>query len=443
MKLFRFLFKTAPRTVGFAIFAGIVSGTCSTLLLGLISRTLSEPQTVSALLVKIFIGLCVVVPITRFISEFLLMRIGQAAIFEQRVQLSRRILAAPLRQLEQIGAHRLMAALTDDVMAIAMAVLIIPLATINSAVVLGCLVYLGWLSWGMLMVVLSFMAVGIFTYQLPLMKAVQWVRRARESEDAVFKDLRALTDGNKELKLHRRRREAFLTESLMAHSGRFRDQNVVGQSIYTAAASWGQILFFIVIGLILFFVPQFKPTTAQELTGYVIVLFYMMTPLQVTLNGLPALGRAAVALKKVRDLGLSLETEPPAEDLAVVADNQAWRSLELSGVTHTYRREGEDGEFSMGPLDVSLNPGEVVFVIGGNGSGKTTFAKLLLGLYVPEAGRISLDGTEITGENRDSYRQLFSAVHSDFYLFERLLGLDSAELADGRARVLDAAQAQR
>jgi len=73
------------------------------------------------------------------------------------------------------------------------------------------------------------------------------------------------------------------------------------------------------------------------------------------------------------------------------------------------------------------------FVIGGNGSGKTTFAKLLLGLYAPEEGAIRLNGQEITDEVRDSYRQLFSAVHADFYLFETLLGLESAEL-DATAR---------
>ncbi|MBV9927458.1 MAG: cyclic peptide export ABC transporter [Acidobacteria bacterium] len=428
MELLRFLFRSAPRAVGFAILAGIISGGCSALLLGIISLTLSNSESASSNVIWLFAGLCVVVPVTRFVSESMLMRIGQGAVFEQRLKLSRRILDAPLRQLEQIGAHRLMAALTDDVSSIAMAVLMIPLATINSAVVLGCLIYLGWLSWGTLMVVLAFMAVGIFTYQLPLLKAMQWLRRARESEDAVFRDLRALTEGNKELKLHRRRRAAFLDESLAGHAARYRDQNVFGQSIYIAASSWGQILFFIVIGLILFMMPQFKPTTPQELTGYVIVLFYMMTPLQVALNGVPALGRAAVALKKINDLGLSLEAEPAAR-AGAAAPAASWRRLELRGVTHTYRREGEDGEFKVGPLDFALHPGEVVFIIGGNGSGKTTFAKLLLGLYAPEEGSLRLDGTDITDEGRDDYRQLFSAVYSDFYLFERLLGLESDELA--------------
>jgi putative ATP-binding cassette transporter len=74
-----------------------------------------------------------------------------------------------------------------------------------------------------------------------------------------------------------------------------------------------------------------------------------------------------------------------------------------------------------------------VFLVGGNGSGKTTLAKLLTGLYVPEQGEVLLDGKPVPAAAREGYRQLFSAVFSDFYLFESLLGLEGAGL-DARAR---------
>lgn len=47
--------------------------------------------------------------------------------------------------------------------------------------------------------------------------------------------------------------------------------------------------------------------------------------------------------------------------------------------------------------------------------------KLLLGLYAPQAGEIILDGKPVTPEDRDDYRQLFTTVFSDFYLFEDLV----------------------
>jgi putative ATP-binding cassette transporter len=79
-------------------------------------------------------------------------------------------------------------------------------------------------------------------------------------------------------------------------------------------------------------------------------------------------------------------------------------------------------------VDLTISPNEIVFIIGGNGSGKSTLAKLLVGLYSPEAGEIRLNGERITDENREWYRQHFSVIFSDFYLFEGLLGLESQNL---------------
>src|SRR5688500_9922608 len=87
----------------------------------------------------------------------------------------------------------------------------------------------------------------------------------------------------------------------------------------------------------------------------------------------------------------------------------------------------------LGSTDASLQPGEVVFIAGSNGSGKSTLAKIITGLYPPESGEIRLDGKVINDRNRDDYRQLFSAVFADFYLFENLIGLEKSGL-DAQAR---------
>ena len=60
-------------------------------------------------------------------------------------------------------------------------------------------------------------------------------------------------------------------------------------------------------------------------------------------------------------------------------------------------------------------------MVGDNGSGKTTLIKLLLGLYAPQQGEILHDGQPVTAQTRDDYRQLFTTVFSDFYLFEDLV----------------------
>jgi putative ATP-binding cassette transporter len=151
----------------------------------------------------------------------------------------------------------------------------------------------------------------------------------------------------------------------------------------------------------------------------------MISPLSIILNTVPTLGRAYIAAEKIKSLGLSL-TNHPQESLAPApASRNSWQRLDLVGVTHVYHHDGGLDEFYLGPLDLSFHPGELVFLIGGNGSGKTTLAKLLIGLYEPEGGEIHLDGRAVTIDNRDDYRQHFSVVFSDFYLFENLFGLDA------------------
>ena len=434
MDLITFLVRYSRTSVTLAVIAGIISGVSNAGLLALFNAALTNSGYTKATLVWSFVGLCLFLPATRFASEILLTRLAQGALFRLRMRLSRQILTAPLRHLEEVGSHRLLAALTDDVPTITNTLVLIPILCINIAITIGGLVYLGWLSWFVLLVVLGFMALGILTYQLPVIRALRYFRLAREDGDALYNHFQALTNGTKELKLHSRRRDAFLSQVLESTAASLQKRNVTGMTIFTAAASWGQILVFVVVGLILFGLPVVKQIDTQTLIGYTITLLYLMTPLQLIMNTAPALGRANVALKKVEDLGLLLAAQG-TEDASVTELTSAtnWQHLELAGVTHAYRREGEKESFTLGPIDMTLYPGELVFLVGGNGSGKTTLAKLLTGLYVPEAGEVCFNGRPITDDNREYYRQHFSMVFSDFYLFESLLGLDTPKL-DEQAR---------
>ncbi|KPA17145.1 multidrug ABC transporter ATP-binding protein, partial [Candidatus Magnetomorum sp. HK-1] len=68
--------------------------------------------------------------------------------------------------------------------------------------------------------------------------------------------------------------------------------------------------------------------------------------------------------------------------------------------------------FSLAPVNLTIHKGEILFIVGGNGSGKSTMLKLLTGLYYPQArGQIMLDNQTITYENYQSYRELFSAIN--------------------------------
>jgi putative pyoverdin transport system ATP-binding/permease protein len=168
-----------------------------------------------------------------------------------------------------------------------------------------------------------------------------------------------------------------------------------------------------------------------------------MGPIEFVLNFVPSLTQANVAMKKIDELTDSLDAQLVVEVVADSETKPSWDLIELSGIQHAYRRENEEAEFSLGPIDLSISPGELVFITGGNGSGKTTLAKLLVGLYSPQQGEIRLDGQTITDESRDNYRQLFSVVFSDFYLFENLLGLSEFNIDTKAQNYLEKLQLDR
>lgn len=81
----------------------------------------------------------------------------------------------------------------------------------------------------------------------------------------------------------------------------------------------------------------------------------------------------------------------------------------------------EDGDDVVKNLNLTINPGQTVALVGMSGSGKSTITKLLLRLYDVTSGRILVDGKDITTITQDSLRKNISLVPQDPILFHRSL----------------------
>jgi putative pyoverdin transport system ATP-binding/permease protein len=428
MSLIGFLLRASWKIVAIAAFAGFLSGACSALLIALINYTVSgaaDGAYSTVQLLQTFVGLTIASLLSSFLSRVLLVSLSQTAIYRLRLRLSQWILACPLRHLEELGANRLLATLTDDVQSISNVVFAIPFLCIDLTLILGCLVYLGWLSWTVLLVTVLFLVLAIAAIQVLLNRSARLLTLAREEQDRLFKHFRAITDGIKELKLHRDRRDSFVTQELEVSAQSSRNYRVKSLTILAIASSLGELLFFAILGLLVFGLPLVTAMTPAVLSGYVLTLTYVIRPIQNILEVLPGLSQAGIALRKIDRLGLALASR--SEILTASEQRPAeFKSIQLCQVTHTYAKE--EDSFTLGAIDLVLHPGELVFIVGGNGSGKSTLAKLITGLYRPEAGEIYLDGNAVTDENQEDYRQLFATVFSDFFLFEKLMGIRLQDL---------------
>lgn len=434
MKLLGFLFRSSREALYsrtallFVLFASLVAGLANTALIALTNRFVIHPALTQGW-GGVFLALCLTLPAFRFISRALLIRLTQDTLIRFRADLCRQILSSPLRQIEQLGTSRLQSALISDLVRITDALALVPELTLHLVVVIGCLIYLGTLSWALLLLLLGLMALGTVTYLLPTSRAMRYQSLARDQWDVVFDDIRGVTQGAKELKMHRLRREGVLRDDLGSSTEALRRHSVRAGVLFSLAVSWGHVLFFAMIGALLFIAPSWSSFPREALTGFTLVIIYLMSPLEVILSTLPQVSSAEISVRNLEKLGLSLSMQTVEADAPMEA-RRSWRSIELAGVTHAYHREGEEDRFLLGPIDLTLRPGELVFLIGGNGSGKTTLAKILLGLYAPESGEVRLDGVPLDDSSRDAYRQLFSVVFADYFLFRRLAGLESSGLDD-------------
>ncbi|MCC6353749.1 MAG: cyclic peptide export ABC transporter [Verrucomicrobiae bacterium] len=430
MRLLFWLLRSSWPTTLVAALIGGLGGAASVGLIALIMRALRAPEASVPSAAGPFAALCLVVLITRVGAQWLLANLTRHSISRLRMGLCQRILSSPLRHIEEIGSHRLMASLTGDVNMVASAMNGIPALAVN-VVILACgTAYLGWLSPSLMLWAVAFCVLGITTYWISSRWAATYVRRARQAEDGLHKRIQELVHGLKTLKMHHERRRVFL-DHLARADALVGNSKLIGDGLFNAAITWGRLTFLIAIGLLIFAWPRFYHTDAATLTGYTLTILYLMVPLEQIVGWLPFLMWATGSANKIDRLGLRLDGIAPEETLLDQPPGHG--PIRLRGVTHGYRREGSADGFVLGPIDLAIDPGEVVFIIGGNGSGKTTLAKLITGLYVPDSGEILSDGQPVTAKNREAYRQLFSAVFDDATLFEALWGLDRPDL-DSRAQ---------
>ena len=345
MRLIRFVLRMAKdvplaRTTFLGIVVtGTASGLCMAALIAVINGILADPGASPAWTGAAFAGLLLFRPLLRFVSQVLVVRLTQSSFLALRLNLCRQILATPLRRIESLGPHRLLASLAGDVGQIIQAAVNLPVLLMHLAVLAGCLVYLGWLSWVLLPQLVALMVLGIVTFRLPLRSALRKYTGVRELYDRLFKHFRSLTEGIKELKMHAARRGGFM-ETVRETAEAHRREARAGDVVLTALSGWGELLFFVALGLLFFVAPRFQAIDQHVLIGYAVTVLMMRGPIEGILNSLPDMSRAMVAVKKVREISRSLAdsaTEVQVAEGEVLPDRD-WQRLELRGVTHAYRR---------------------------------------------------------------------------------------------------------
>ncbi|WP_421549523.1 cyclic peptide export ABC transporter [Pseudomonas sp. QD4] len=410
-----------------SIMLGIVGGLSVTALLATVNQGLHNADGMSKGVVLAFAGLCALALLSTIAADIGTNFVGQKIIAKLRKDLGAKVLAAPIEQIERYRTHRLIPVLTHDVDTISdFAFAFAPLA-ISLTVVIGCLGYLAVLSWPIFLMTLIAIGVGSAVQYVAQTKGVKGFYAAREAEDNLQKHYQAIAEGAKELRIHRPRRHAMFTRNIQGTADHICDTHIRSINIFVIAKSLGSMLFFVVIGLALALQSLWPAADPAVMSGFVLVLLYMKGPLENLIGNIPIISRAQVAFRRIADLSERFSSPEP-HLLLSAAEHPATplKRLELRDVQYAFPPVEGSVPFKLGPVNLCIEPGEILFIVGENGCGKTTLIKLLLGLYTPQQGQVLLNGKTVDAQGLDDYRQLFTTIFADYYLFDELVQNDKA-----------------
>jgi putative pyoverdin transport system ATP-binding/permease protein len=353
----------------------------------------------------------------------------EAVIHRVRVRLFDQIRHSELLAVDRIGRSRIISAITGDTAILTQASNTLCYSVQAPILILFVSIYVAYLSISAFVVsaVIVILAGGIFHFRSR--RLAQQRAAAMVEERRLFDRLADFLDGFREVRLHEGRSDDLFDDAVdvsrAAANIKIRAQAETFRLIASA-----QSYMYICLAAVVFVVPTFSETlsdgavtkTATALLFIIGACFGLVQSIPVLLNA----NSAADRLDKLQtDFGAVISTEAGRAKTPARFDK-----IEMRNVVFRYSDEASETTFKTGPLDFTLRSGELVFVTGGNGSGKSTFLMLLAGLYPPDSGEITLDDIRVDESTRDEYRALISGIFFDYHLFRRLYGIHDPDPAE-------------
>jgi putative pyoverdin transport system ATP-binding/permease protein len=413
------------------VITGLLSGLCSFLFINMVTRVIGLLVTggltgISQEYIIIFAAIILLFVWTRRTLSLTIIHLSQRLFWNLRKQILTLMLGTGYQQMAA-RKTAVYTAIVNDVNTLTQASLSIIDFFTATVLAFSCLIYLASVSWILFLITLVFAFVGVGIYHFSAKRNNDHFQRARGLEEDFVRQLNAILNGFKEIFMEPRKGKAIYEQRISSIADKAYQDNTTAFTGFLNNQITGQILFYMLISSILLFFSVILKVKPGNTVSFVFTLLYLLTSIETIMVLLPSLSRAGVASDRLMKLKTALAN---AGQQNTIADNYIGRD-DFEQITVTdleFSYGGEDRGFGIGPVNLEINSGEVAFIYGGNGSGKTTFIHTLLGLNKPTAGEIRLNDVPVTSANYNTYKTCFAVVFSDFYLFNDLIGIGQPDM---------------
>jgi putative ATP-binding cassette transporter len=384
----------------------------------------------------------------------------EAIIHRIRMRVLDLVRRSELLSIEKIGRAKIVTAITSDTAILTQASTMLSFSIQAPVLIFFVGVYVAYLSLAAFaMSVLVIGMAGIIFHFKSRRQALEKAKAAVQ-ERRLFDRMADVLDGFKEVRLNGQRSADLFDDAFDA------SRTAANIKIRTQTETFKDILasqsyMYILLGAVIFVAPRFSESLGGDSTMKVAVaLLYIVGAFFGFVQSIPVLLNANSAASRIEQLEADLHATASDEPFEVKVRKRFDR-IEMRNLVFRYVHKYSDIAFEIGPIDFDLKSGELVFITGGNGSGKSTFLKVLAGLYPPDSGEILLDGVRVNDLTRENYCALMSGIFFDYHLFHRLYGIpdpepgeierlltkfkleDKTSVSNGEFRTLDLSGGQR
>jgi len=347
----------------------------------------------------------------------------EAIIHKLRLRVIDRVRRSELLAVERIGRSRIVAATTSDTAVLTQASNMLCFTVQGAVLIFFVAIYVAFLSIAAIVMTIFIVAIASTIFHYKNRRLVAEKQKSAEWEGHLFDRLTDVLDGFKEVKLNSARSTDLFDDAIdvsrTAANIKIKSQAETFRMIVTS-----QISMYVLLGAVVFIAPQFSTSLGgSSLTQTTTALMFVVGACFGLVQSIPVLMNANAAADRIERLEADLQAMVTAAEPSEIKVMKHFGKIEMRRIMFHYIDRFSEAAFHIGPLDFTLKSGELVFITGGNGSGKSTFLRVLAGLYPPDSGEIMLDGVRVNDATRDSYRSLMSAIFFDYHLFKRLYGV--------------------
>ena len=425
METFKFFYQyNKKQSVFYALiiaFNGLLYGLMILFANQVIEQIYQQNFSINYNIIAAFLGVILLTLFTARAASMGIAKFSLNLIHDIRMQILYKIKKIEYQSFEKLGEEDLYTTLIKDSATISEGSVYYFFFLSSIITLLFCLIYMAFLNLVGFLAFIVIIGTGFLIYQSKYGAIMENLTIGRELEATFIKHIEDLIKGFKEIRISKTK-EADIYENYL--------KSTSAKSIEFNISSWKKLInnniavsfiLYLFIGGILFIFPSILQDKSSLVISFLLLILFMMGPMNAVIQFIPTMSKMNVAVEQIKKLERQIMSIDDELDPSNLDKQLHFESIEFIDVYFTYDNS-QPNSFMLGPINLKINKGDSHLIFGENGGGKTTLIKLITGLYKPYEGQILVNGIKLSSADYSNYRDLFSVVYSDFYLFENLYG---------------------